>query len=143
MRALSDSTLSLTVEGEELGKLAFLPGQYVNLQVPGSEHTRAYSFSSMPRDGQVSFLIRNVPGGLMSGYLTGAAKAGDAVTMTGPLGSFYLREVQRPLLLLHRHEILELAAGGRQRHLAKHPRRDRVDTIRWNPVPGKRLADAG
>lgn len=100
VRALSDSTLSLTVEGDELDKLAFLPGQYVNLQVPGSEHSRAYSFSSMPRDGQVSFLIRNVPGGLMSGYLSGAAKAGDLMTMTGPLGSFYLREVQRPLLML-------------------------------------------
>ncbi len=100
VRALSDSTLSLTVEGDELGKLAFLPGQYVNLQVPGSEHTRAYSFSSMPQDGKVSFLIRNVPGGLMSGYLTGAAKAGDLMTMSGPLGSFYLREVRRPLLML-------------------------------------------
>ena len=100
VRALSDSTLSLQIEGDELGKLAFLPGQYVNLQVPGSEQTRAYSFSSMPQDGKVSFLIRNVPGGLMSGYLTQAAKTGDVMTLSGPLGSFYLREVRRPLLML-------------------------------------------
>ncbi len=100
VQALSDSTIRLAIEGDELGKLAFLPGQYVNLQVPGSEQSRAYSFSSLPRDGQVSFLIRNVPGGLMSGYLTGAAKAGDPMTLSGPLGSFYLREVRRPLLML-------------------------------------------
>lgn len=100
VKALSDSTISLAVEGDELGKLAFLPGQYVNLQVPGSEQSRAYSFSSMPQDGKVSFLIRNVPGGLMSGYLTQLAKVGDVMTLSGPLGSFYLREVRRPLLLL-------------------------------------------
>jgi benzoate/toluate 1,2-dioxygenase reductase subunit len=97
---LSPSTISLSLRGEALNKLAFLPGQYVNLQVPGSTATRAYSFSSLPRDGEVSFLIRNVPGGLMSSFLTQLAKAGDAMTLTGPLGSFYLRDIKRPLLLL-------------------------------------------
>lgn len=97
---LSDSTIALKIKGESLSKLAFLPGQYVNLQVPGSEQTRAYSFSSLQRDGEVSFLIRNVPGGLMSSFLTGLAKAGDNMTLAGPLGSFYLREIRRPLLLL-------------------------------------------
>jgi benzoate/toluate 1,2-dioxygenase reductase subunit len=97
---LSPSTISLSLRGEALNRLAFLPGQYVNLQVPGSTQTRAYSFSSLPRDGEVSFLIRNVPGGLMSSFLTQLAKAGDAMTLTGPLGSFYLRDIQRPLLLL-------------------------------------------
>jgi benzoate/toluate 1,2-dioxygenase reductase subunit len=28
--------------------LAFLPGQYINIQVPGTPHVRAYSFSSLP-----------------------------------------------------------------------------------------------
>lgn len=100
VRKLSDSTISLTIEGEALNKLAFLPGQYVNLKVPGSDQTRAYSFSSMPRDGKVSFLIRNVPGGLMSSFLTGLAKTGDSMTLAGPLGSFYLRDIKRPLLML-------------------------------------------
>ena len=100
VRQLSPSTLSLTLKDASLDKLAFLPGQYVNLQVPGTDQTRAYSFSSLVKDGAVSFLIRNVPGGLMSGYLTGAAKPGDRVTLTGPLGTFYLRGIQRPLLLL-------------------------------------------
>lgn len=100
VRALSPSSISLTIEGESLKKLAFLPGQYVNLQVPGTEQTRAYSFSSLVQDGAVSFLIRNVPGGLMSGYLSQQAQPGAAISLTGPLGSFYLRDIQRPLLLL-------------------------------------------
>ncbi len=100
VRQLSESTIALSVKGEALSRLAFLPGQYVNLQVPGSEQRRAYSFSSLQKNGEVSFLIRNVPGGLMSSFLTGLAKAGDQMTLAGPLGSFYLRQIQRPLLLL-------------------------------------------
>ncbi len=100
VRQLSESTIALSIKGDGLGKLAFLPGQYVNLQVPGSDQSRAYSFSTLQKDGQVSFLIRNVPGGLMSSFLTTQAKAGDSMSLTGPLGSFYLRPIQRPLLLL-------------------------------------------
>lgn len=100
LRQLSDSTISLTLSGEALNKLAFLPGQYANLSVPGTTQHRAYSYSSMPKDGKVSFLIRNVPGGLMSGYLREQAKVGDTITMAGPLGSFYLREIKRPVLML-------------------------------------------
>ncbi|PNV94504.1 benzoate 1,2-dioxygenase electron transfer component BenC [Pseudomonas protegens] len=100
VRQLSASTIALSIKGEALNQLAFLPGQYVNLGVPGSEQTRAYSFSSLQRDGEVSFLIRNVPGGLMSSFLTSLAKAGDSMTLAGPLGSFYLRDIRRPLLLL-------------------------------------------
>ncbi|WP_087502124.1 benzoate 1,2-dioxygenase electron transfer component BenC [Pseudomonas sp. SID14000] len=100
VRQLSASTIALAIKGEALSRLAFLPGQYVNLKVPGSEQSRAYSFSSLQKDGEVSFLIRNVPGGLMSNFLTNLAKAGDSMTLAGPLGSFYLRPIQRQLLLL-------------------------------------------
>lgn len=100
VRQLSASTILLTLQGEALGKLSFLPGQYANLQVPGSEHHRAYSFSTMPKENTVSFLIRNVPGGLMSGFLREKAKVGEAMTLAGPLGSFYLRDIRRPVLML-------------------------------------------
>ena len=100
LRQLSESTISLTLAGEALNTLAFLPGQYANISVPGSNQHRAYSYSSMPHEGRVSFLIRNVPGGLMSGYLREQAKVGDSLNLAGPLGSFYLREVKRPVLML-------------------------------------------
>jgi benzoate/toluate 1,2-dioxygenase reductase subunit len=99
---LSETTFSLVLQGDELKKLAFLPGQYANLQVPGDGgHHRAYSFSAMAAEGDtVSFLIRNVPGGRMSGFLGEAARPGDAMTLAGPFGSFYLRAIQRPVLML-------------------------------------------
>jgi len=77
----------------------FLPGQYVNIGIPGSEQTRSYSFSSLPGERHASFLIKQVPGGLMSAWL-GRAQPGEKLSMTGPLGSFYLRPVTRPLLFL-------------------------------------------
>lgn len=67
---------------------------------PDTTQARSYSFSSMPKDGVVEFLVRNIPGGLMSTYLSQLARAGDAMTLTGPVGSFYLRDVTRPTLFL-------------------------------------------
>ena len=78
---------------------AFLPGQYVNIGVPGSGQHRSYSFSSASGAPRMTFLIKHVPGGLMSGWLSRAA-VGTPLELTGPLGSFYLRPVTRPLLLL-------------------------------------------
>jgi len=102
VRQLSDSTFALELQSDALSALAFLPGQYANLQVPGeANHHRAYSFSSMTARGDtVTFLIRNVPGGLMSGFLSERAAPGGELVMNGPFGSFYLRSMARPVLML-------------------------------------------
>ncbi|CAI3970762.1 2-dioxygenase reductase subunit (plasmid) [Alteromonas macleodii] len=99
---LSDSTLSFAVSGDQVRAMHFLPGQYVNVQVPGTDQWRAYSFSSIVNQANesVSFLIRAVPGGLMSTYMANKASVGDSITLRGPFGSFYLREVRRPVLML-------------------------------------------
>jgi len=97
---LSASTIRLSVTLDQPDALDFLPGQYVNVKVPGTEHTRSYSFSSAPGAGVASFVVRNVPGGLMSDYLSAQAEAGQAVSFAGPFGSFYLRPVTRPVLML-------------------------------------------
>jgi len=95
---LSDTTMAFTVH-VGAGPLTFLPGQYVNIQVPGSEQRRSYSFSSPPGAADAEFLVRSIPGGLMTRFLEGAAP-GAALTFTGPVGSFYLRDVRRPVLML-------------------------------------------
>jgi len=97
VEALSDTSFRLRVKTAQ--PMGFLPGQYVNVQVPGTDQTRAYSFSSHPAADEASFLIRNIPGGLMSGYLA-RAKPGDALSLTGPMGAFYLRPVTRPQVFL-------------------------------------------
>lgn len=77
----------------------FLPGQYVNIDVPGSGQSRSYSFSTAPGEQRIGFLIKRIPGGVMSSWLQNAA-VGQSLQLTGPLGSFYLRNADRPLLFL-------------------------------------------
>lgn len=97
----SETAIGFTVKGESLANLHFLPGQYVNIKVPGSGETRAYSFSSLVSEtNEVSFLIRVIPDGKMSSYMRDTAQVGDQMEITGPLGSFYLRDIQRPALFL-------------------------------------------
>lgn len=95
---LSPTTLAFTLDGA--GPIAFLPGQYVNVAVPGTDQKRSYSFSSVPGAPAQSFLVRDIERGVMSTFLREAATPGMAISFTGPTGSFYLREVRRPLLLL-------------------------------------------
>jgi benzoate/toluate 1,2-dioxygenase reductase subunit len=97
---LSASTIRFSVALDAPDELDFLPGQYVNVAVPGAGQTRSYSFSSAPGAAHASFVVRNVPNGLMSTWLTAQAKAGQPISFSGPYGSFYLRPLQRPLLLL-------------------------------------------
>lgn len=98
--ALSDSTIGFAIDLDDPAALSFLPGQYVNVEIPGSGLARAYSFSSAPGASQAAFVVRNVPQGRMSGYLAGQAQAGHRMAFSGPYGSFYLRPATRPVLFL-------------------------------------------
>jgi benzoate/toluate 1,2-dioxygenase reductase subunit len=98
VEAHNDAAILLELDVEATAPV-FLPGQYVNIDVPGSGQHRSYSFSSAPGESKISFLIKKIPGGVMSRWLE-SAQAGNKVELTGPLGSFYLRAVERPLLFL-------------------------------------------
>jgi len=97
---ISETTTGLSIGLDNRGGLGFLPGQYVNIQVPGTDQTRSYSFSSGPKVEEVSFLLRNTPKGALTTYLRERAQVGDRIEFHGPLGSFYLRPIQRPHLFL-------------------------------------------
>jgi len=75
------------------GGVMFEPGQFFDVQVPGSEQWRSFSPASLPNaEGSLEFLIRILPDGLFSNYLRDVACPGDVVRVRGPSGSFYLRE---------------------------------------------------
>ena len=97
---LSDTALAFSIKLDNRSSLGFLPGQYVNIQVPGTDQARSFSFSSGPGADEVAFLIRNTTYGVLTTYLRERAKAGDKIAFNGPLGSFYLREIERPVLFL-------------------------------------------
>jgi ferredoxin-NAD(P)+ reductase (naphthalene dioxygenase ferredoxin-specific) len=71
--------------------LAFSPGQYALLQFT-PELSRPYSMASLSSDGELEFHVRLVPDGRVTGYIARHLKVGDAVRVTGPLGTAYLRE---------------------------------------------------
>ena len=70
--------------------IEFSPGQYVQLQFT-PEHVRPYSMAGLTGDGLFEFHVRRVPDGRVTGYIAHDLKLGDAVKVSGPLGSAYLR----------------------------------------------------
>lgn len=98
---LSDSTITFDIQlDDSQPNVQFLAGQYVNVGLPGTTETRSYSFSSKPGNRLTGFVVRNVPNGKMSEFLSANAQVGDKMTFTGPFGRFYLRSVMRPVLML-------------------------------------------
>ena len=72
----------------------FKPGQFVILRVPqdGKVVKRAYSIASPPHEpGVVELCIQHLEGGIASTYLW-KLKAGDPVSISGPHGTFLLKE---------------------------------------------------
>ncbi|MEX2454551.1 MAG: 2Fe-2S iron-sulfur cluster binding domain-containing protein [Rhodospirillaceae bacterium] len=97
------STVARLVLEPEAGSppISFMPGQYVHLSVPGTSEHRSYSFANPAFEtDRYSFYIKVLEQGAMSDYLSGRARPGDEMTVTGPFGRFYLRPVQRPLLMV-------------------------------------------
>ena len=71
-----------------------------NERLSGTDQARSFSFSSGPGEDEVAFLIRNTTYGVLTTYLRERAKTGDKISFNGPLGSFYLRKIERPVLFL-------------------------------------------
>ncbi|STW07221.1 benzoate dioxygenase, ferredoxin reductase component [Klebsiella grimontii] len=120
---LSDTAIELVVVLDE--PLDFLPGQYINIEVPGTPQARAYSFSSLPGSREGSFLIRNVPGGLMSQWLTQRAsprRSSDAKRSDGQLLSARRRASTVAARGGHRLSAAALDAANAG-YAAQHPAR--------------------
>ena len=80
----------------------FRPGQFFQISVPGAEAVRSYSPASTPKDlPHLDFLIRLLPGGVMSQWLTDEAKPDDVLDIEGAFGAFFLRDkVRAPHILV-------------------------------------------
>lgn len=71
----------------------FEPGQFMELEVPGTDIRRAYSISNAPNwSGELEFMIRLQPDGKFSSWLIDGAKVGDRLNTKGPEGSFLLHQ---------------------------------------------------
>jgi propane monooxygenase reductase component len=89
VEALTSDIFGLKLKPSE--PLEFKPGQYVDINVPGTEHHRSFSMANTNPD-TLEFMIKHYEGGLFSGLLkSGEIKPGDTIDVTGPYGVFTLR----------------------------------------------------
>jgi CDP-4-dehydro-6-deoxyglucose reductase len=78
----------------------YLAGQYIDVIANGGLR-RSYSIANAPReDKSIELHIREVPGGVMSEYWFSRARANDLLRLNGPLGTFFLRDVESVDLIL-------------------------------------------
>jgi propane monooxygenase reductase subunit len=101
VESLTGDIRLLRLRVAEPADFSFLPGQYVDLWVPGAdEASRSFSMSNLPGDGRVELMIKCYPGGRFSGLLEDSIRPGDTISFTGPYGSFHLRRSRRAILML-------------------------------------------
>ena len=80
--------------------LAYLPGQHINIVLEDGS-TRSFSLASRPSgDGTIDLHVRQIPGGLFTEGRLATLAAGDALDVELPLGSFFLRDDFRPLIMV-------------------------------------------
>src|SRR5919112_2844111 len=74
-------------------EMNFLPGQYAELYIPGTDEHRAYSMANTTTSDELAeFIIKVYPGGKFSGLLDEELEVGQAMKMKVPFGVFTLRE---------------------------------------------------
>lgn len=93
---IASNVIKLSMELADGDWLDFRPGQYVQVEIPGTEVMRSYSPSSIAADlPRLELLVRLLPGGEMSTWLEQRAQPDDVVKLKGPYGAFFLREEHR------------------------------------------------
>jgi NAD(P)H-flavin reductase/ferredoxin len=97
---LTHDIVSLRVQLDE--SLPYRAGQYAQLSVdslPGV--SRSYSFATpVQLNAQVTFFVRKVPGGVFSSYINDTQVVGQGVTVEGPMGDFWLRASEAPMMMV-------------------------------------------
>lgn len=81
----------------------YMAGQYADISFPGIVHPRAYSFATPPEDDkrdELTFFVRKVPNGELTGWLFEDDRTGSPVTVSGPYGSFWLRDGEGPVVCI-------------------------------------------
>jgi propane monooxygenase reductase subunit len=75
-------------------EVAFFPGQYMDIAVPGTDVTRSFSMAntSSRTSGLMEFVIKVYPDGVFSSFLDTRLAVGERLDIVGPFGVFTLRE---------------------------------------------------
>lgn len=102
-------TLCFAIPADLKEKFAFVPGQYVNLQITLNNETirRSYSICSGPNDQTLNVTVKAIKKGVFSAFANNYLKEGALVEVSVPEGRFTL-----PTLNTHTKNYLAIAAGS-------------------------------
>lgn len=97
--ALTANILEVTVHLDR--PIIYTAGQFAEITIPGLERSRSYSFAEpCAEDGtnEIHFQIRHVQGGAFTKWLFESDRVGENISVRGPLGSFWLRPSEAPIV---------------------------------------------
>ncbi|MET7764893.1 2Fe-2S iron-sulfur cluster binding domain-containing protein [Streptomyces sp. NPDC005393] len=104
VQPLTHDITRLVLDVDPADEFPYRTGQYVDIEVPGTDQRRSFSMAGLPAEGpggKLEFIIKRYPGGKFSGMLDGALSPGDPLTVRGPYGTCVMREApDRDLILL-------------------------------------------
>ncbi len=82
--------------------LNYKPGQFAQIRLATlPDVVRSYSFATPPdAHGMVDFFVRRVPGGIFTEHVHSASLVGQKAHVQGPLGQFWLRESDAPIVFI-------------------------------------------
>jgi NAD(P)H-flavin reductase/ferredoxin len=101
MQRLAPEVMQVMLRLPEGERLAFYPGQYINILLESGEK-RSFSFATAPHvHDRIELHIRRIAGGKYTGHVFERMREGDTVRFEGPLGSFFLREASaKPIIFV-------------------------------------------
>jgi CDP-4-dehydro-6-deoxyglucose reductase len=100
MEKLTADVMALRLKLPSNERLQFLPGQYIDFLLKDGKR-RSFSLANSPEeDALLELHIRHVPGGHFTDHVFGAMKVKDIMRISGPYGSFFLRESDKPAIFV-------------------------------------------
>ncbi len=100
MERLADDVMAVWLKLPANERLQYLPGQYVDFLLKDGRR-RSFSLANAPEeDALLELHIRHVPGGAFTGHVLQTMKVKDILRIHGPLGSFFLRESDKPAIFV-------------------------------------------
>ena len=88
----------------EDAEVNFRAGQYGQIEIPPygkvkEKTSRAYSMASSPNNkNHLEFLVRLVPGGIVTSYVHEHLKEGEKMNVVAPFGEFYVRDTDAQMI---------------------------------------------
>jgi CDP-4-dehydro-6-deoxyglucose reductase len=121
---LSENIVEVKLRLPPTTNFQFIEGQY--LDVMWNAIRRSYSIASISSDKEITLLIKRFEKGQMSDYWFNKIQSNDLLRIEGPKGTFFLRDVGKPLVFLATGtgiapiksilDSLELDSGYQQAH---------------------------